>query len=130
MVPMAEQIWPGPAELAAALRQSWDLHTSDEPDAWTALNPSRGQCGASTLVANDWLGGEILLATVHVGDKQVGYHYSNRLPTGEVFDPTGDQFYTQEVVSDSIVAERTAVLPTHGAARYRLLSRRVMDLLC
>lgn len=122
--------WPTLSELENALRNAWSIETSDEPENWSMANCSRGQCGASTLVVNDWFGGDLLISTVHVEGKQIGVHYSNRLPNGSTFDPTGDQFFPYENVGSPEMVERIAILPKSGAERYKTLSARVGDILC
>jgi len=122
--------WPDANAVYEALAESWDIETSDEPEAWSSSNPSRGQCGASALVTNDWLGGRILLSKVYVDQRQIGYHYQNLLNSGELFDPTGDQFHAHEVVGKPAAVERTSVFPKYGISRYKVLSRRVRDILC
>ena len=108
-----------------ALRKSWGLDTTEEPEAWSTDNPSRGQCGATALVVNDLLGGKILLSEVFVENSRVGYHYSNLLEDREHFDPTGDQFDATETVHPPKIVERPSRLPKYGADRYLALLSRV-----
>ncbi|MGW3608218.1 YunG family protein, partial [Micromonospora sp. NPDC005161] len=63
---------------------------------WHPDNAARGQCGATALIIQDLLGGELILGEVVARDAKVGYHYWNRLPDGRDVDLTADQFYLQE----------------------------------
>jgi hypothetical protein len=54
-----------------ALYKSWSLESSSK---WTRENPANGQCGVTSLVVNDLLGGEIV-KTKCVG----GWHFYNKL---------------------------------------------------
>jgi hypothetical protein len=44
----------------------------------------------TALVVQDILGGDLILAEVHVAGAQVGHHYWNRLPDGSDVDLTAD----------------------------------------
>ena len=54
-------------------------------------NPARGQCAVSSLVIQDYCGGD--LARVHAtGDGIDENHYYNRLDDGTLIDTTGQQY--------------------------------------
>lgn len=121
---------PPPSLEAAehALRASWTLDTSDDPDAWTPENPAAGQCTASTLVIRAIYGGEIVVADVldEDGRPNGNDHAWNRLPSGEEVDFTFSQFH-----GDDRLGPETAGEPTmHGdPARVQRLAERVSQLL-
>ncbi|MBN8192966.1 hypothetical protein JI667_12515 [Bacillus sp. NTK074B] len=55
--------------LVEVLRRSWSLKTSSK---WTAEIPAKGQCGVTSLVVNDLLGGEIYKTRLYEG-----WHFYN-----------------------------------------------------
>ena len=87
---------PSLSEVLQALQDSWSIDSTDDPENWNPSNPSRGQCGMSSLIINDYFGGKLVLWKVFVGEEQAGVHYSNELPDGTPFDSTGDQFWDTE----------------------------------
>jgi hypothetical protein len=90
---------------------------------------SRGQCGTTSLVLNDYLGGDLVVADVFVNDLKDGVHYWNRLPDGRVVDLTRDQFRSIETLGTSTVLDRPPGPPRKGLAEYSLLSDRVANVL-
>ena len=96
-------------QVAAALRASWSVGTCDPVDVplWHAGNPARGQCGASSFVVQDLLGGELVLAEVRFADgTRQGVHYWNRLPDGTEVDLTREQFTDGEQIVYPTVVTR------------------------
>lgn len=73
------------AEVGAAIVASWSAETRFASDEYMAAgrqgDPSRGQCGATALVLQDWLGGELLEANVMAGARRLGAHYWNDFRT-------------------------------------------------
>jgi hypothetical protein len=113
--------------LQPVLRAAWGPDTCD-PDAraeWRADNPSRNQCGTTALVVQDLLGGDLILAEVHVDGAKVGHHYWNRLPGGLDVDFTAGQFRAEEVVVGGKVVVRPPDGPRRCVDEYELLRRRV-----
>ena len=101
---------PGLEAVAAAMRRSWSVETCDtvDVDDWHQGNPSRGQCGVSSLILHEILGGELLLAEVlYVNGERQGYHYWNRLPDGMEVDLTRDQFASHELVQTPATVQRS-----------------------
>jgi len=93
----------------------------------TAENPSRDQCGMTALVVQDILGGDLILAEVHVQGAQIGHHYWNRLPDGSELDLTADQFRPGEQVVGGAVVVRPPDAPRYHREQYELLRERVLD---
>lgn len=114
--------------LATILRSAWGADTCDPHDLpdWRPDNPARGQCGVTTLVVHDLLGGEIVLGEVLADGKKTGYHYWNRLPGGRDIDFTADQFHPGEVVTAGEVQPRPPDAPRRCREQYELLRRRVL----
>ncbi|BCB03950.1 YunG family protein [Bacillus sp. KH172YL63] len=69
--------------LQNTFQKTWSIHSSTK---WIKSNPAKGQCGVTSLVANDVLGGEILKTPM-----TEGWHYYNRFE-GCRHDFTSSQF--------------------------------------
>ncbi|MFE5290692.1 hypothetical protein ACFQ8T_00810 [Isoptericola sp. NPDC056618] len=93
---------------------------------WTPERPSRDQCGMTALVVQDVLGGDLVLAEVHVDGAQIGHHYWNRLPDGTDVDLTADQFRPEETVVGGTVVVRPPDAPRYHREQYELLRDRVL----
>ena len=92
-------------------------------------DPARGQCGATALVVQDLLGGDLVVGEVFVGSERLGVHYWNRLENGEILDLTRAQFVEGETVTGVRTIRRPPGLPRHGAEAYLLLHETVESLL-
>ena len=66
-----------------ALRKSWSIQSSSK---WSVDNPAKGQCGVTSLVVQDILGGEIRKTFL-----EEGWHFYNVI-NGERKDFTEEQF--------------------------------------
>jgi hypothetical protein len=99
-------------------------HMSEE---WSRENPSRDQCGMTALVVQDILGGELIIAQVHVDGSQIGHHYWNRLPDGSEIDLTADQFRPDEEIVGAQVIVRPPDAPRYHREQYELLRGRVLE---
>lgn len=117
--------------LMAALHDSWRKETSFTPLEWTAQNPARGHCLVSTLVVQDYFGGDIRRYDVKAGGFSET-HYCNLLPEGATLDVTAMQ-YSQAVQLSATpillkgyrtVRERYLADPD-TRAKYELLRDRV-----
>jgi hypothetical protein len=96
-------------------------------EEWSHDNPSRDQCGMTALVVQDILGGQLVIAEVHVDGTQVGHHYWNRLPDGSDLDLTADQFTPDEAVVGGKTIVRPPDAPRYHRKQYELLRKRVLD---
>ena len=117
-----------PESLRPLLEAAWGRDTCDPHDLadWTPENPARGQCGVTALVAQELLGGSLVLGEVFVGASKVGYHYWNRLPDGRDVDFTADQFRPDELVVGGEIQERPAGGPGRCREQYELFRGRVI----
>jgi hypothetical protein len=127
---------PTLSEVTDAIVASWGPDTQYATEEVPSRKPgdrSRGQCGTTALVLQDWLGGEILAAVVSRDGEPVGVHYWNRLPDGKEVDLTDGQFIPSETLSEQQVGPTRppdAEFQAHpGYAPYLLLSQRVTALL-
>ena len=78
-------------DLESALKDSWSRETSSDPDNWSEENPAWGQCAVTALIANDYLGGEIVWASAKLPDGKEISHYFNKID-GKEIDFTITQF--------------------------------------
>ena len=108
-----------PAALRDALFQAWSLDSSSK---WTAENPAAGHCGVTALVAQDWLGGDIL--KTRYGPI---WHFYNRID-GERIDFTNSQF-NGPISYDDAASNRQEAFADTNDAQYAALSERVREAL-
>ena len=109
--------------LQNAICAAWGRDTSDDPDEWAENWRARGQCGVTSLVVRDLLGGEILIAPV-IGSHQKGEHHAwNRLTSGLELDLTADQFRRGETLGTPVARE------PYGHDRAAILAARVRSAL-
>jgi len=80
----------------------------------------------TALVVQDILGGDLILAEVHISGVKDGNHYWNRLPGGTEVDLTRDQFVPGEVIVNPQVVHRQADAPRRFREQYELLRNRVL----
>jgi hypothetical protein len=78
-------------DLSYALNKSWSLESSFK---WNYNNPACGQCGGTSLVINDLLGGEILKTLL-----PQGWHFYNIIQ-GVHYDFIASQFVSIIVYED------------------------------
>ena len=118
-----------------ALRASWSPETSTWGEDLPVDNPARGQCAVSSLVVQDFLGGDLFRVRAN-GDGIDEKHYYNVLDDGTVIDTTREQ-YQGKVVSltpapvdleGKYVSIREKVLDNEDTRkRYELLRQLVND---
>jgi hypothetical protein len=117
-------------DVERAIQSSWGADTSFAKADYLARVPgraSRGQCGATALVVQDFFGGELLIADLFINGQLDGVHYWNRLPSGIELDLTRDQLEPDEaVVNIRVVAAERENLTGEGARTYWTLRRRVL----
>jgi hypothetical protein len=118
------------AQVVDAIISSWGqetMYATKEPSRGPG-DLSRGQCGTTALVLQDWMGGQILAADVSRDGQRVGVHYWNLLPGDLEVDLTGGQFLPNEALGPPRMATRPAdgTWGDHpGYAPYALLRERV-----
>jgi len=118
-------------ELFRALRESWGPDTCFRADDWDTDNPARGQCVSSSLVLQDYLGGDLLRFEVDAG-AFTEKHYSNRLNDGTVIDATYQQYKMPVSLRYDPVALKTypsvrekRLAEASTRSKYEILKRRV-----
>ncbi len=122
--------------LEKAIRASWTSETTTIPIEWDVTTArERGQCVPTSLVVQDYLGGEIeRVATIHRGFREA--HYRN-LIDGEPVDFTRGQYPDKNTFVSSPIIGRTdysslrEFMLSHQAAEahYRMLASSVALLL-
>jgi hypothetical protein len=120
------------ADIEGIIRSSWGPGTFP-PDAhnpvWDPTNPARGQCGVTTLVVHDLLGGDLVRAEVHVAGERVDFHWWNLLPGGVEVDLTRDQFGPGEILTAATAMARPTTPMKRGRQEYLTLRGRVFEAL-
>lgn len=117
------------ADIERAIRGAWCAETSfirRTAPPWSADNPSRGQCGTTSLVLQDLVGGDLLVADVTDHGEPDGVHYWNRFNALEI-DLTREQFGPSHYVGKPKVVARPPDGPRKGVEQYELLRRKVFS---
>jgi hypothetical protein len=122
-------------QVISALRQSWSYETTFDHPGWSEQNPARGQCVISSLIMQDYFGGE--LRRYQVAGKGINErHYVNVLDGGIVIDTTASQYDIPVRLTilpvelgefASIRDKRLSDDETRG--RYELLAKKVRTIL-
>lgn len=111
---------PNLESLTSAIRASWSADSAVRASANT--HPSAGQCAVSSLIVQDYLGGELLRSIV-AGES----HYWNRLPDGTEVDVSRDQFDSFESELPPSARDREYVLSFPDTRRRYLLLRAKVE---
>lgn len=119
------------SKLEEALQKSWTRETSSEPKIWTPENPAWCQCSGTTLVVQDYLGGEIAWKKIVLPNGKKASHYFNVIE-GKEIDYTKTQIPKGTIVLsakppiESFVSIRDLLLfYPKVQRRYGLLKERV-----
>lgn len=117
--------------IVKALEASWEADTAYDAGEWATSNPARGQCVVSSLVVQDYLGGELLRYAVEGNDIRET-HYFNQLKDGTIIDTTGKQYRSpvnlrlKPIAFDGFSSIREKRLSDDSTRiRYNLLKDRV-----
>ncbi|MEH6945176.1 YunG family protein [Bacillus sp. JJ722] len=100
-----------------ALYKSWSLESSSK---WSKDNPSMGQCGVTTLVVNDILGGEIRKTKL-----PDGWHFYNFINNNRC-DLTAFQFI-EEILYMDIPSNREEAYADTNEKQYGYLKQKVLN---
>ena len=117
------------AEIEQAIRGAWCAETCfirKTAAPWHADNPSRGQCGTTSLVLQDLLGGDLLVADVTDNGEPDGVHYWNRFGSVEI-DLTREQFGPTHEIGEPKLVTRPPEGPRKGVLQYELLRSKVFS---
>lgn len=102
-----------------ALSNSWSLKSSSK---WSKDEPSTGQCGVTTLVVNDILGGEIRKTKLPDGG-----HFYNFI-NNKRYDFTASQF-KEKILYMDIHSNREEAYADTNEKQYGYLKEKVLDTL-
>lgn len=118
-------------ELSVALQASWHADTAYDFNEWNPENKARGQCVVSSLIVQDYFGGELVGYEITEGQFHET-HYVNQLPGGTIIDTTASQYAspvnmrrkTTNVGGFASVREKR-LADASTATRYDILKHRV-----
>jgi len=103
-------------DILTVLFQSWSLESSSK---WSKENPASGQCGVTSLVINDLLGGEI--KKTQLAD---GWHFYN-VVNGKRYDFTASQF-SEEIIYMDVPANREEAFQDTNDQQYHSLKNNFL----
>ncbi|ERK30452.1 YunG family protein [Clostridium intestinale] len=104
-------------EFQNILYKCWSINSSSK---WTSNNPANGQCGVTSLVVNDFFGGDILKTKT-----LEGWHYYNRIEDNR-FDFTDSQFLEKPMYLD-ILSNREEAFSDTNTEQYEYLRSRIKE---
>jgi hypothetical protein len=96
--------------------KAWSKESSSK---YTPDNPAKGQCGVTSLVVQDLLGGEIVKTKL-----PEGWHFYNKID-GKYYDLTKSQFQ-EEIVYMHLPSIREESFMDTNEAQYRYLKESVL----
>lgn len=120
-----EEVWTV-HRLSSALREAWSSETCypGSKEEWTSQLPELGQCAVTSLVVQDFLGGQIV-------KNDAFHHYWNKLDSGACIDFTRAQFRGKGAIPIETQISRDDILKGDKAAsanttkRYKKLKTMV-----
>ena len=107
-----------PLELYRAIAPVWSADTASPTGAWSSSNPAQNHCSITSLVVQDFFGGEIL-STKTSG----GTHFYN-LIDGVKWDLTARQF-PEPIPYDDTPSSRELALSDTSREKYALIEERL-----
>ncbi len=108
-------------ELLYKLKKCWSKESSS---LWTKENPSKGQCGVTSIVVQELLGGKIMKTRLASGQKHF-YNFIN----GKRIDFTKDQFSIPIIYNDMPSSREEAFLDTNNEQYSFLLTALKKEIL-
>ncbi|MFE8702262.1 hypothetical protein ACFYKX_16830 [Cytobacillus sp. FJAT-54145] len=106
-------------QLQQILPNAWSIESSSK---WSINNPAKGQCGVTSLVVNDLLGGEVLRTRI-----EESWHYYNQID-GKVCDLTASQF-SEPITYMNIPSSREEAFSDTNEEQYQYLKSKVDKLM-
>jgi len=117
-------------QVESAIKKSWGRETCHYKFLWDdkELSESAGHCRVVSLIAQDFLGGEIMYSYVRGNSKWD--HYWNKLPNGKEIDLTKDQFPKNiKFIKPKIISRKKALSSKRTQKGYEILKKRVKNIL-
>ncbi|VVB79387.1 Uncharacterised protein [uncultured archaeon] len=122
-------------KLESLLQKAWCKESSSDPEKWSDSNPAYGQCAVSSIVAQDYLGGDIVWCEAVLPSGEKVSHYFN-LIDGKEKDFTRSQFPDNTTIPGGVPktkgfpSTRDYVLSFQKTVeRYELLKRQIERIL-
>ena len=85
--------------LLNALAASWANDSCFDASEWSSDNPALGQCVSSSLVVQDYMGGDLRRYDITLPDGTHEKHYCNLLEDGTEVDTTRKQYTFPVILS-------------------------------
>ena len=114
----ASEMFATPLDLYRSISRVWSGDTSSPAEVWSQSNPAQNHCSITSLVVQDYFGGEILTTKTSGGT-----HFYN-LIDGKKWDLTFRQF-AEPVPYDDTPSSRDAALADTSEQKYALLTTRL-----
>ena len=108
-----------PIELFRVLKMVWSEDTSGGSTGWSRDNPAKNHCSITSLIVQDYFGGDIL-TTKTAG----GTHFYNSID-GKRWDLTVSQF-AEPICFEDNPSTREAAIADTTELKYRKLTDRVL----
>ena len=109
--------------LKTSLRECYskDLCYPKVQDEWNENNKCFGMCVITSLIVNDYFGGDI--CKIHV--EGISHYYN--LIENEIIDLTSSQFKCEVDYKDYETIERDKILTDNTKERYQMLKKRLIN---
>lgn len=109
--------------LKTTLRECYskDLCYPKVQDEWNENNKCFGMCAITSLIVNDYFGGDI--CKIHV--EGISHYYN--LIENEIIDLTSSQFKCTINYKDYEIIERDKILTDNTKERYQMLKERLIN---
>lgn len=124
--------------LRRALLKAWSEETSYDPEYWSLSNPAWGQCAVTSLIVQDFAGGDIVVTEAILPSGATTKHYYNKLYTPSPCEidftleqfPTGTSFRNGSHAAEGYPSIREYILAFPSTVRrYEDLRRAVARVL-
>ncbi|MGF6854497.1 YunG family protein [Paraburkholderia sp. CI3] len=116
--PAVSKPFATPIDLYRVLARVWAGDTSSPTHAWSSTNPAQNHCSVTSLIMQDYFGGEILTTRTSGGT-----HFYN-LIDGSRWDLTVSQF-AEPIPFDDTRSSREAAFADTSREKYELLKSRL-----
>jgi len=107
-----------PIELYRVLKDAWSAQTASPSTGWTADVPAKNHCSVTSLIVQDYFGGDIVSTKTNGGT-----HFYN-LIDGTKWDLTVSQF-AEPIPFDDRAATRETAMQDTTLEKYEALADRV-----
>lgn len=109
-----------PLDLYRAISRVWSGATSSPTHAWSPSTPAKNHCSITSLIVQDYFGGEILRTRTPGGT-----HFYNAID-GRKWDLTVSQF-DEPIPYDDTASTREEAMADTSPEKYALLAARLRE---